>query len=148
MSEPDLLRLVVRRVIPASRKRLFDAWTTPSQLESWWGPRGVRCVRAEVDLRVGGRYRIDNQLPDGRVVIITGEFLAVEPPAELIYTWRVGPGEVMDERITVQFIGHGAETEVVIIHERIGGERKREEHEVGWNGCLDGLAAFVGPATR
>jgi uncharacterized protein YndB with AHSA1/START domain len=137
------LSLVVRRTIAASPARLFEAWTTPAQLVSWWGPKGVRCTHAEVDARAGGKYKIGNELPDGRVLWIAGEFLVVEPPKLLVYSWSVG--EESNERVTVRFEprGSGSETEVVIVHERIADEAKHDEHEHGWAGCLDGLAAFV-----
>lgn len=133
--------LEVRRLIPARPERLFEAWTTPAQLERWWGPRGVRCTRAEVDPRVGGVYRIGNELPDGRVVHIAGEFLVFEPPRRLVYTWQLEGGA--QERVTVRFEPRDGGTEVVVVHEQIGGERERDEHERGWEGCLDGLAAFA-----
>lgn len=143
MSGADTLSLVVRRRIPASPARLFAAWTTPAQLEAWWGPRGVRCTHAEVDPRVGGSYRIGNALPDGREVFIVGEFLVFDPPHELVYTWRLEPAGGDPERVTVRFEPRGAETEVVVVHERIGAPRTREEHAGGWEGCLDGLLAFA-----
>ncbi len=143
MTDVGALSLVVRRRIPASPARLFAAWTTPAQLEAWWGPRGVRCTRAEVDPRVGGGYRIGNELPDGREVFIVGEFLVFDPPNELVYTWRLEPGGGDPERVTVRFEPRGAETEVVVVHERIGSARARDEHAEGWEGCLDGLLAFA-----
>lgn len=143
MTKRATLDLVVRRVIPAPPTRLFEAWTTPEQLCAWWGPRGVRCTHAEVDARIGGRYRLDNELPDGRVVSIVGEFLVVDPPQRLVYTWKLEPGSSTTERVTVRFLPHGSETEVVIVHERIADERTRDEHAAGWNGCLERLAACV-----
>jgi uncharacterized protein YndB with AHSA1/START domain len=80
------LTLVVRRTIGASPERVFDAWTKPERLRLWWGPRDVTCTAAEVDLRVGGRYRIANQFPDGRVVWISGQFECIEPPRLLVYS--------------------------------------------------------------
>jgi len=142
VTEVTALSLVVRRRISASPARLFAAWTTPAQLEAWWGPRGVRCTGAEVDPRVGGRYRIGNVLPDGREVFIAGEFLVFDPPNELVYTWRLLPGGE-PERVTVRFEPRGGETEVVVVHERIGAERVRDEHAVGWEACLEGLRAFA-----
>jgi uncharacterized protein YndB with AHSA1/START domain len=62
------LSLIVRRTIAATPARLFDAWTTPELLTQWWGPANVTCPAAEVDLRVGGQYRIANQMPDGSVL--------------------------------------------------------------------------------
>ncbi len=132
------LSLVVRRTIAASRERLFEAWTTPAQLRSWWGPRGVRCTEAEVDARAGGRYRLANALPGGEVVVIEGEFLEVEPPSKLVYTWRIDP-RAAPERVTVRFEGRGAATEVIVVHERIADEAAARSHEEGWIGCLERL---------
>lgn len=137
------LRLEVRRRIAASPERLFAAWTTPEQLLKWWGPSGVRCSHAKVDLKVDGRYRLGNELPDGSVVFIVREFLVIEPPTTLVYTWSMEPEAAQPERVTVFFNKHGAGTEVVVVHERIHDMATREEHEMGWIGCLDGLAALV-----
>jgi len=131
------ITLITRRTIRASAERLFDAWTQPQQLRAWWGPRPVTCSGAEVDLRVGGRYRIDNALPDGTIVVIEGEFEVVEAPHKLVYTWRAGDDEA--SRVTVRFEPRGDATEVIVIHEQIPNETLRESHEGGWIGCLDGL---------
>jgi uncharacterized protein YndB with AHSA1/START domain len=140
---PEQLALVVRRKIRAPLERVFEAWTTPAQLMRWWGPRGVRCIAAEVDLRVGGSYRIGNQLPDESVIWIAGEFAVVAPPRELVYSWQVTPGPPGRERVTVRFEPRepGA-TEIVIVHERIESAAMRAGHEKGWEGCLDGLSTF------
>lgn len=143
-------RLSVTRRIAASPARLFAAWTDPAQLRAWWGPADVRCTHAEVDARVGGRYRLENVLDDASVIVITGEFLLVDPPNELVYTWEVQPGPANLEQVTVRFLARGAETEVSILHERIESEEIRDRHTAGWLGCLDGLATHVGSsaATR
>ena len=134
--------LRIRRVIAARPERIFDAWTKPELLQQWWGPAGVRCIAAEVDLRVGGAYRIGNQLPDGRVVWITGEFELVESPYRLTYSWRVG--DEPESRVTISFaaIEEGS-TEVVILHERVHSTAVRDDHERGWHGCLDGLERWT-----
>ena len=41
--------LVVRRLINATREKLFAAWTEPELLVRWWGPQGVTCPTAEID---------------------------------------------------------------------------------------------------
>ncbi len=138
----ESLNLIVRRRIRASAARLFEAWTTPAQLEQWWGPKGVQCVGVEVDLRVGGAYRIGNRGPDGRTVWIAGTFERITPRKELVYTWRIDP-EAPEERVTVRFEEAGEETEVVVVHERIVDEAAYEDHERGWIGCLDGLVEAV-----
>jgi uncharacterized protein YndB with AHSA1/START domain len=135
--------LIVRRSIRASPERIFDAWIQPKHLKQWWGPQSVECVDAEVDLRVGGRYRIANQFPDGKILWISGEFETIERPHRLVYTWRVGAAETAAERVTVTFEAHGVETEVIVAHERIPTEAMRDMHEQGWVGCLDGLVDYL-----
>jgi len=137
------ITLVTRRTIRASAARLFDAWTQPEQLRLWWGPRPVTCSGAEVDLRDGGRYRIENMLPDGNRLVIEGEFQIVEAPHKLVYTWRAG--EDQTSRVTVRFEPRGDATEVIVIHEQIPNESIRDSHEGGWNGCLDGLSRHFSP---
>ncbi|HKW00126.1 MAG TPA: SRPBCC domain-containing protein [Vicinamibacterales bacterium] len=141
-----MITLVVRRTIRASPERLFDAWTQPAHLLKWWGPAGVECLDAQVDARVGGRYRIANRLPDGRVLWIAGEFERVEPPSLLVYTWRVEPQETA-ERVTVRFESRDNATDVVVVHERIADAATRDMHDRGWRECLEGLEAFMSAPT-
>jgi uncharacterized protein YndB with AHSA1/START domain len=93
-------------------------------------------------LRVGGQYRIANQLPDGRVVWITGEFEAIEHGRLLTYVWVVD-GQQASERVTVRFEPRGSATEVIVVHERIADSTVRDRHERGWEGCLFGLARLI-----
>jgi len=138
-----MMTLVVRRTIRASAERLFTAWTDPAQLKLWWGPRGVQCTSAEVDLRLGGRYRIGNRFPDGKVLWITGEFETIEPPRKLVYSWSLEPATHDPERVTVQFEARGDATEVIVTHERIADEALRDMHQQGWMGCLEGLVDYL-----
>jgi uncharacterized protein YndB with AHSA1/START domain len=138
----DGITLFVRRTIRASAERIFDAWTLPEHLRAWWGPRPVTCSGAEVDLRVGGRYRIANAIPDGTTVLIEGEFRVIERPHKLVYTWRMGGEREESSLVTVRFEERDEATEVVVIHEQVPSEAARVSHESGWNGCLDGLVSF------
>ncbi len=140
----DGIVLVVRRTIFANAERIYDAWTQPEHLRAWWGPRPVTCSGAEVDLRVGGRYRIDNALPDGNTVTIEGEFLEILRPRKLVYTWRMAR-EAESSLVTVRFEARGEATDLVVVHQNVPSAATRDSHEKGWNGCLDGLVRFFGP---
>jgi uncharacterized protein YndB with AHSA1/START domain len=142
MNEP-YATLVVRRTIRATPEKLFAAWTDPQQLVRWWGPEGVTCPAAEVDLRPGGSYRIANLMPDGTQLWISGEFELIEPPHRLIYTWRLELPSAGIERVSILFEARGAGTEVIVTHERIGSAAARTTHERGWQQCLAGLARFA-----
>jgi len=135
--------LVVRRTIRARPEALFAAWTDPQQLQRWWGPAGVTCTAAEIDLRVGGSYRIANRMPDGSTLWIAGEFEVIEPPSRLIYTWHLEIPEAAIERVSVTFIPRDSATEVIVTHERIANPAARTRHECGWIDCLAGLARFL-----
>jgi uncharacterized protein YndB with AHSA1/START domain len=137
------LSLEVRRVIRATADRVFEAWTQPSQLRQWWGPRDVTCTEAQIDLRVGGRYRIGNQYPDGKIVWIVGEFEVIKPARELVYTWRLESDSQPPERVHVRFEPRDDGTEVIVVHERIPDPSVRDRHREGWHGCLEGLAEHL-----
>lgn len=145
MTDADLT-LVVRRIIRAPIERVFAAWTRPEHLQRWWGPSGMRCNLAEIDLRVGGRYRIGNQNAAGDIVWIAGEFERIDAPHALVYTWSIGDAD--PERVTVRFEPRDGVTEVVVIHEHITSPPARDRHEHGWHGCIDGLIAWLEHGTE
>ena len=146
MSDDETM-LMVRRRIAAPADRLFSYWTEPAHLTRWWGPAGVTCESASVELRVGGTYRIANRLPDGTVLWISGAFEVVDPPRCLVYTWQLASGATPIagalERVSVTFTPVGDATDVLIVHERISDVVTRAGHERGWQECLDGLAALA-----
>jgi uncharacterized protein YndB with AHSA1/START domain len=144
---PAPLRLIVRRRVKGAPERAFRAWTDPQELRRWWGPRPVECAAAEIDLRAGGRYRIANRFPDGRVLWIAGEFERIVFPRLLAFSWYLEPAPENVSRVTVRFEPHGDGTEVVVVHERIPDEAVRSNHEQGWLGCLTGLELYLAQAS-
>ena len=139
------LSLVVRRHVPAPPGAVFAAWTDPDELVRWWGPPGVECAGAEVDLRVGGAFRLGNRMPTGEVVWISGEYEVIERPHRLVYTWVAGSGGATPadaERVTVEFAELDGGTEVTVTHRQIASEEARDGHHQGWLGCLDGLVSL------
>ena len=149
MSNPErspAIALRVTRVVRVDPELAFAAWTDPMQIVHWWGPSGVTCPEAHIDLRIGGEYRIANRFPDGHVVWISGRFEAIEPPRRLTYSWRVDidARSAPAERVTVHFEPRaGGRTEIIVVHERIPDDERRKSHIAGWDGCLDRFVAFV-----
>jgi len=141
------LNLVVRKIIPATPDRVFRAWTHAKALEKWWGPEGVTCHAAMIDLTVGGKYSIGNTLPDGQIIWITGEFKEIETNQKLVYSWKTDLDGSDHEKVTVRFnevrlASNQTATEVVVIHEHIATEQLKTQHAHGWGGCLFGLVEF------
>jgi uncharacterized protein YndB with AHSA1/START domain len=143
MSGIGSLQVSVRRRIDADPETVFEWWTLPEHLLRWWGPRPVVCDRAEVDLRVGGRYRLRHRLDDGTALWIEGSFEGIERPHLLAYTWQSDRSPTIEHvRVNFLAVGKGV-TEVIVTHSRIDDAAIARSHEMGWNGCLDSLAARV-----
>lgn len=142
------LSLHVRQIVRAPVESVFDAWTQPSHLLKWWGPKDVTCIDASVDLQVGGRYRLGNRFPDGSVIWIAGEYLEIARPHRLVFSWSIEGGARHDERVTVEFrrLSDDDATEVTVLHEEISDNAVRDSHEAGWIGCLDGLTQHLEPS--
>ena len=100
VDDPLPLDLRLVRELPAARALVFRMQTEPDLLARWWGPIGFAVPQVDLDVRVGGRYRITMQPPDGDAFFLSGEFLDVEPPARLSYTFRWEPADP-DDRETV-----------------------------------------------
>jgi len=145
MTESGADTLVVRRLIRAPRADVFAAWTQPQHLVAWWGPKDVKCIGATIDLRVGGQYRIGNQLPDETIIWIAGHYIDVLAPNKLVFTWSVEGHDRPAERVEVEFQEQdgGRATEVVVTHTAIADQQTRATHDIGWQGCLDGLATYL-----
>src|SRR6476646_9784255 len=90
--------LVVRRRIAVPRERVFEAWLDSESLAHWMRPGDSTHAIVTVDPRVGGGFRIVMEGSSHGCVEHTGEYLAIEPPSRLSFTWI---SKFTDERPTV-----------------------------------------------
>lgn len=137
---PRTATLRLRRTFPAPPERVFRAWTDPEALKRWSGPGAFTTPLAEVDLRVGGAFRIHMRAPDGTEHRVRGVYREVAPPARLVYTWQWETEVAPETLVTVEFHDRGGATEVVLTHERFPDEKTRTDHEQGWSACFEKLA--------
>ena len=75
----DTPEIRTRRFVKAPPALVFEAWTTAEHLREWWGPRNLQIVLCEVDLRVGGGYRIVHRAPDGQEFGFHGDYREIDP---------------------------------------------------------------------
>lgn len=138
--------LEIRRVFEASRQQVFAAWTKPDLLKQWFRPgHGFSVPLAEVDLRVGGKYRLGMLPPDEEEIIaVSGEYKEIKPPEKLVFTWawESDDPETEETLVTVEFFDLGDKTEVVLTHERFSHPDVRDQHVAGWEACFTGLIDF------
>jgi uncharacterized protein YndB with AHSA1/START domain len=140
----------MKRVIRAPRPLVFDALTEPDELAKWWGPSGFTAPSVEVDLRVGGSYRIAMQPPDGDLFYLAGEFREIDPPARLAYTFRWEDPDPDDQEtlVTLTLRDLGASTEVIFTQAEFATEERRALHHQGWTDSLDRLQELMSPGAQ
>jgi uncharacterized protein YndB with AHSA1/START domain len=139
------LALHMKRVLPAPRERVFRACTEPEELAEWWGPKGFTARSIELDLRVGGNYRIAMQPPDGDFFYLFGEFREVDPTAQLAYTFLYEDPDPDDQEtvVSLSFGDLGVWTELVFTQRAFATEGRRALHEQGWTDSLDRLQELL-----
>ena len=83
---PTDTEILITREFNAPKHLVYKAWTTPELIKRWWsGDRGKVAV-AEVDLRVGGRWRYAMEANEGFEVAFNGEYQEIVPNERLVYT--------------------------------------------------------------
>jgi uncharacterized protein YndB with AHSA1/START domain len=129
--------LIVRRFIPVPRERVFAAWLDPASLARWMRPKGTTDSRVEADPRVGGKFRI--VMIQGREEFEhTGEYLSIEPPARLMFTWISDATDHKPTEVTIDFLERSGGTEVVLTHRRLPSDQI-DSHRHGWTDILRDL---------
>lgn len=137
--------LTITRTFDAPREAVYRAFTEAEELKRWWGPQGMTCPVAELDVRPGGRYRTEMHAPDGGVYVTTGEFREVAPPERLVFTWVWGEGEMAGHEtlVTIELRDDDGATELTLTHVRFPDAAKRDLHDQGWSSSLDCLSDIL-----
>ena len=146
-SDENLVQLT--RVLRAPPGEVFAAWTDPALLERWWtGVGGWVDAKADVDLRVGGRYHLSMRDDRGALHGVVGAYTEVVPAERLAFTWtwenepsvmHGSEGSLVD--VVLREAPDG--TQVSLTHTGLGGKVVRDMHEEGWNALLTRLFAVL-----
>ncbi|MEV6314020.1 SRPBCC domain-containing protein [Streptomyces sp. NPDC051776] len=149
MTHDGGLRLHLQHVFRAPRSVVFRTFTEPREVAKWWGPDGFAIPSVESDLRPGGAYRIAMQPPDGDVFCLVGEFLEVDPPERLSYTFRWEDPDPEDRETVVTLSFHelgNSSAKLVFNQGDFATERRRTLHEEGWAQSLNKLDELLASA--
>ncbi len=136
--------LSIVRKLDAAPGKVWRAITEPEMLKKWMAPGDdFKIPVAEAELRVGGRYHIVMNAPDGQVHDVSGVYREVVPNKKLVYTWA---WKTMPERqsvVTIELRVSGNGTELTLKHEQFTDAEARDHHQQGWAGCLARLEKAV-----
>lgn len=142
--------LLIRRTFDAPPQRVYQAFADPDQLLQVVCPVTAEIVEKEADVKTGGAYRFVFRMEDGDLWTLRGEYRDVSPYTRLSQTWVWVEDDPKDEQntlLTIEFNAAGNGTELVLRHELFVREESRNNHERGWNECMDKIAARLN-ATR
>ena len=145
MSKPQSPSLTLRRKLKAPAEKVFAAWTKPEQIIRWFGPAEAAqdSIRADMDVRVGGRFRISFSGQDGEYHEVGGTYQEVVPSERLVFSWAWHSTPERASLVTVTLKPEGGETMLTLLHERFFDEKARDGHQRGWTGTLEKLARYL-----
>jgi uncharacterized protein YndB with AHSA1/START domain len=152
---PALEREVaLTRVFDAPRELLFKCWTEPEHLKQWWGPSVFTNPVCEVDLRIGGAWRIVMRAPDGVEYPGGGVYREIVPPERLVFTNGAldkDGNPIIDGVTTVTFADYGGKTKLTLQTRATAlvsyAARMLEGMEAGWTQSLERLAEKLATPT-
>jgi uncharacterized protein YndB with AHSA1/START domain len=137
--------LRLQRTFPAPRERVFRAWSDPKELAMWFAPSpDHKPVLAEMDFRVGGKYRLEVHHKGGNIHRLHGTYREIVPPEKIAFTWSWS--EAPDANVsvvTVEFRDLGKSTEITLTHEGLPSIEERDKHNQGWTGVFEQFAKYV-----
>jgi uncharacterized protein YndB with AHSA1/START domain len=143
--DPGGFTLAIRRELPAPRAVVFRAFVDPDELAMWFGPKGFTIPRVEFSARVGERYRIEMQPPDGGRFSLIGEIREVDRPRRLAFTfvWEPPSPDDVETDVGLSFRDLGESTAVNLTHGLFTTEERRALHDDGWSDSFDKLEQLI-----
>ncbi|MHB8531640.1 MAG: SRPBCC family protein [Solirubrobacteraceae bacterium] len=136
VSLPADNQILITREFAAPRSLVYRAWTEPELVRRWWPARRGEMTVAEIDLRVGGRWRYAMVTPGGQEVAFNGEYREILAPERLVWTesYEAMPGEAALATLTLSDSGGVTSIVLLVQHET---RRARDLHVA--SGMEDGL---------
>jgi len=126
--------VVVTRTFNGPPRLVFEAWTKPELFKRWWVPKsiGVSLLSCEMDVRVGGKYRLVFASDAPKPMEFFGRYIEVTPHSRL--AWTNDEGDEGGAVTTVTFEEKAGQT-LLVMHDLYP---SKEALDVG-SGSLDGM---------
>ena len=135
-------KLILRKLIPATREEVFAAWSDPESIRYWMCPGDVTSAEAQIDFRVGGGFRIVMKGAKEDCEH-TGQYQLIEPPSKLSFTWISINTDFKTTLVTIELFERGDRTELILTHERFPSAERVRQHKGGWSRIAGRLAEFL-----
>lgn len=139
MSE-ESTTLRIERVIDAPPAEVFEAWTTPKAMEQWYRDGDDYVARVvELELRPGGKYRIEFGQAGQEPYVEYGEYIEIDPPYRLVWTETLEGVDApwSGTQVTLELRDDNGKTRLNLTHQGFPTSRHRDLAAGGWPGFLD-----------
>lgn len=130
------------KTINAPLADVYAAWTDPVRMQHWMGPGEDSCKAVDIDLRIGGRYRIQMVSKDCEHPTAIGTYREIVPQRKLVFTWTWEGSDMPETLITLTFEPEGEATKLTLLHENFPDRPTTDKHHEGWTGCLANLTSY------
>jgi len=157
----------ITRVLDAPRELVWKAHTEADRLMQWWGPKGLKMIASELDLRPGGTFHYGMEMPDGQQMWGKFVYREIVPQEKLVFvvsfsdanggitrhpmsdTWpleilNILTFEEQDGQTTLTISGHPINASA---EEQATFDGARAGMNQGFNGTYDQLAAYLSEIT-
>ncbi|MBL8895947.1 MAG: SRPBCC family protein [Rhizobiales bacterium] len=126
--------LVVTRSFDAPARIVFEAWTKPELFMRWWAPKsmGVPLLSCEMDVRTGGKYRVEFGQDASNSWAFFGKYIEVIPHSRLVWTNEEGDDAPVT---TVTFEEKGGKT-LLVLHELYPSKKALDDAIEGMEGGM------------
>lgn len=137
---PLATRLEISRLIPAPRKKVFEAWIRPELMQQWFCPQDLIVDDVEADARPDGKYFIAmKDMARNKIFKVFGTYKEILPDQKLVFTWEWEEPDQAESLVTVTFKDNNGGTEVKVLHERYVDMADEQGHREGWISALENL---------
>jgi len=142
MTATNPVRAQVTRRFNAPAEDVFDAWLNPELARQWFAPGLGEMTRVEIDARVGGTFWLV-QRRGAEEAQHTGEYLEIDRPRRLVFTWRTPP-LTASSRVIVEIVPQGEGCELTLQHEMEQQWASFVDRAAGaWQKMSDAIAVLV-----
>jgi uncharacterized protein YndB with AHSA1/START domain len=138
--------LKITRTFDAPPELVFELWSTPNHLRNWMGPEGYECPVAEIDFRVGGRYRALIRSSETGDSWFSGVYREIEPSKRLVFTFawdNTGPSAGVETLVTIDFAEVRGKTTMTFHQTPFRDVEARDRHIGGWTSAFAKAAAYA-----
>ena len=141
----DRPSLTLTRRFRARPEKVWTAWTDPETLIGWFSTTKAKpgSMRAELDVRAGGRYRISFEMQSGEYSEVGGVYREVVPNEKLVFSWAWHSTKERESLVTVSIRPDGAGSLMVFTHEQFFDEAARDNHAKGWSELFGQLETIL-----